>query len=109
MRQEPSMTYAYIRDVPADEGIYRQIRDRLPTETPKGMSCHIVVKLPAGNLRYIDVWKTEADWDRFRDEWVEPAVAAVLGGYGIPHDHDTTPFETFEVLESWVGSSIPPG
>jgi hypothetical protein len=103
------MTYAYILDVPADETIYRQIRAGLPTETPKGLSCHIVVKRPEGGLRYIDVWETEADWDRFRDDWVEPVVKEVLGGHGIPHDHDATPFETMDVLESWVGASIPLG
>jgi hypothetical protein len=100
------MTYAFIHDVPADEQMYRLIRAKLPTETPKGMSCHLVIKRPEGGLRYVDVWETEADWDRFRTEHVEPVVDEILAGFGLPHDHSLTQFETLDVLEAWVGEPV---
>ena len=39
---------------------------------------------PEGGLRYVDVWDTEADWERFRDEQVEPAVGQVLASTASP-------------------------
>ena len=67
------MPYAFIQDVPADKDMYRLIRAKLPTEAPKGLASHVVVEREDGRLRYIDVWESEADWERFRDECVEPA------------------------------------
>ena len=35
------MPYAFVQDVPADETIYRRIKELLPTETPAGLVTHI--------------------------------------------------------------------
>ena len=96
------MPYGFMQDVPADEAMYRQIRELLPSEAPKGLVAHLVMERPEGGLRYVDVWDTEADWERFRDEQVEPAVGQVLASFGIPHTHDDVHSHTFEVIDAWV-------
>ena len=65
------MTYAFIQDVPANEEMYAEIRARLADRGPGGLIAHVVIEREAG-LRYVDVWETEADWDRFRDERSSP-------------------------------------
>jgi hypothetical protein len=92
--------YAFIQDVPADEEIYRQIRELLPAETPAGLITHLAVRR-TGGLRYIDVWETEADWQRFRLDQVEPAVEKVLARFGIPHDHDAVAIDELDVVDLW--------
>jgi hypothetical protein len=94
------MSYAFIQDVPADERIYAQIKTELGTELPEGLLAHVVIKREAG-LRYVDV--TRQDWERFRDERVEPAVGKVLAGFGIPHDHALVQIDEIEVIDTWLG------
>ena len=96
------MPYAFIQDVPADEAIYRQIRDLLPADAPTGLITHLAVKREGG-LRYVDVWASESDWERFRDDHLEPAVGKVLGELGIPHIHDNVAFESIDVIDVWRG------
>jgi hypothetical protein len=98
------MPYAFIQDVPANEQIYGQIRAKLGDGIPEGLVAHLVYKHEAG-LRYIDVWDTQDDWERFRDERVEPVVDEVLASLGIPHDHTLVTFENIELVDSWLGSS----
>jgi hypothetical protein len=99
------MTYAFIQDVPADEAMYAQIRAQVGDSPPPGLIAHIVVKR-AGGLRYIDVWDTQTDWERFRDERVEPVVEGILAGLGIPHDHSLVTTEEIEVIDTWLGDRV---
>ena len=39
---------------------------------------HATHLLPEGGLRYVDVWDSEADWDRFVDERLHPVVHPLL-------------------------------
>ncbi len=96
------MTYAFIQDVPADQHMYRQIRAKLGDETPKGLLAHLAVTRENG-LRYIDVWDTKSDWERFHEERLEPAVGEVLASLGIPVDRSLVKFEEIEVIDTWVG------
>jgi hypothetical protein len=95
------MPYTFIQDVPANEEIYGQIRARLGEGPPKGLVVHLAVKHDGG-LRYIDVWDTRADWERFREERVEPVVSDVRAGYGLPHDHSLVRFEEIDVIDIWM-------
>ena len=99
------MTYGFIKDVPANEEIYRQIKERLGIEAPAGLICHVAIPHERG-LRYVDVWETRDQWERYRDEVVEPAVDAVLDGLGIPHDHSMVNFEEFDPVDVWLGSGV---
>jgi hypothetical protein len=96
------MPYAFIQDVPADEAMYAEIRKRIGDETPDGLISHVVIKREGG-LRYVDVWESEAHWDKFRDTRAEPAVGEILGELGIPHDHSLVHIEEVEVIDTWVG------
>lgn len=98
------MPYAFIQDVPADENIYGQIKELLPTDPPEGLVVHIAIKREGG-LRYIDVWETESAWEQFRKEQLEPAVDKVLAGFGIPHTHDDVSFEMLDVIDVWMGNA----
>ena len=94
--------YGFIQDVPANEEMYRQIKARLGDQPPKGLVAHVVLTRDGG-LRYVDVWETQADWERFRDEQVEPAVDAVLSAVGLPHDHSLVHTEEVTIVDAWLG------
>ena len=70
--------YAYTQDVPIDEDTYRRITDGLGDEPPKGLISHLAVVLPEGGLRYIDVWESEEDCERFGEERLHPVVHPML-------------------------------
>ena len=97
--------YGFIQDVPANEEMYRQIKARLGDQPPKGLVAHVVLTRDGG-LRYIDVWETQADWERFRDEQVEPAVDAVLSAVGLPHDHSLVHTEEVTIVDAWLGDRV---
>jgi hypothetical protein len=96
------MSYAFVRDVPADETMYREVRAALGDETPKGLVAHLVLRQEHG-LRYIDVWDTEGDWRRFRDGSLKPAVARMMASHGITPPATPPPEQPIEVIDTWVG------
>jgi len=98
------MTYAFIHDVPANDEIYGKIRTELGDEAPAGLISHVVIRQPTG-LRYVDVWRSQAEWERFRVERVDPVVTRVLAGYGIPHDESQTHMEEVDVIDTWIGTA----
>jgi hypothetical protein len=98
--------YGFVQDVPANGEIYGQIKARLGEQPPKGLVAHVVLTREGG-LRYVDVWETQADWERFRDEEVEPAVGAVLGAMGLPHDHSLVHTEEVTIVDAWLGERGP--
>jgi hypothetical protein len=97
------MTFAYTQDVPIDEGVYRKIVDGIGPEVPPGMVAHLAVKLPEGGLRYIDVWDSEEDWDRFEKERLNPVLVPIieeaLGHDGPP---PPAPRELLDVVHAWA-------
>ena len=100
------MAYGFIEDVPADEHIYGQIRALLGDEPPKGLIAHVAVKREGG-LRYVDVWETKADWDRFHNETLDPAVEKVLASMGLPVDPSLVQYEEVDVVDAWIAAPAP--
>jgi hypothetical protein len=96
------MPYAFVQDVPADAAVYAEIRKRIGDETPDGLIVHVAIEREGG-LRYVDVWESEAHWEKFRDERAEPAVGSILGELGIPHDHSLVHREEVSVIHTWLG------
>ena len=85
------MPYAFVQDVPIDAAFYRRITDGLTETVPDGLIVHIAVERPEGGLRYIDVWNSEQDWDRFAEERLHPVVHGLLGevfGDDLPPEPD---------------------
>ena len=94
------MTYAFTQDVPIDAAFYRRITDGLGDDPPKGLVVHLAVERPEGGLRYVDVWETEADWDRFAEERLHPVVHPLLSGvFGdhLPPEPERTPLAALHV------------
>jgi hypothetical protein len=100
------MTYGFIQDVPANAEMYAKIRAKLPADAPAGLISHVVIEQEAG-LRYVDVWATREDWDRFREDVIEPTVTEVLASYGLPHDHALVTTTEVTVLDTWIGQRVP--
>ncbi|MBK5288328.1 MAG: hypothetical protein JJE46_07665 [Acidimicrobiia bacterium] len=95
------MTYAFIQDVPIDAVAYERIRTELGDERPEGMVTHLAIERPEGGLRYIDVWESEADWQRFVEERLHPVVHRMLAevfGENLPEE---PALEAISVLHVW--------
>ena len=97
------MPYAFIHDVPANEEMYREIRALLPNSTPPGLISHVAIVRETG-LRYVDVWATEADWIRFRDGFVGPALAKVRAEHRMTNDGWLATHEEVRVIDWQVAS-----
>jgi hypothetical protein len=94
------MTYAFSQDVPIDAAFYQRIVEALGDEPPKGLISHLAIELPEGGLRYIDVWESEGDWDRFGEERLHPVVHGMLSGIfgdNIPPEPERTPLSVIHV------------
>jgi hypothetical protein len=72
------MSFAFTYDVPIDEGFYRRIQEGLGSDLPEGLITHLAIELAEGGLRYIDVWNSEADFERFADERLHPVIHPLL-------------------------------
>ena len=88
------MPYAFSQDVPIDAAFYARIKNGLGEAPPKGLISHVAVERPDGGLRYIDVWESEEDWDRFAEERlhlvVHPLLAEIFGDE-LPPEPERTP------------------
>jgi hypothetical protein len=72
------MTYAFVQDVPIDAAFHQRIMDGLGSEPPKGLIMHLASERSGGGLRYVDVWESEADCDRFIEDRLHPVIADLL-------------------------------
>jgi hypothetical protein len=95
------MPYAFMRDVPIDEAQYAEVRTTIGDAVPEGMIAHLVLRQDGG-LRYIDVWDSQADWERFRDERVNPAVRKMMAAHGITPPAAPLPQHDIDVVHAWV-------
>jgi len=73
------MTYAFTQDLPIDAAFYARIMEGIGPEPPDGLISHMAVELPAGGLRYIDVWESEQAWETFAEQRLHPVVHDLLG------------------------------
>ena len=97
------MSYAFSYQVPASEQMYREVKSAIGDEQPKGMVVHVVVQVDGG-LKHLEVWETKADWDRFHDERVEPALHRVLTAAGFEEMPPDPPVEELVLVDVWLGS-----
>ena len=99
------MTYAFTQDVPIDAAFYGRITEELGPEPPKGLIVHLAIERPEGGLRYVDVWETQQDCDRFTDERLHPVIHDLLReifGDELPPEPERTPLS---LVHAW-GSAI---
>jgi hypothetical protein len=75
---EAEMTYAFTQDVPIDVAFHRRVMDGLGDELPEGLIMHVALERPEGGLRYLDIWDTEEDCDRFVESRLHPIIHSLL-------------------------------
>jgi hypothetical protein len=65
---------------------YDAVQERLGTEVvPPGLLLHTAgFDEQAGVFRIFTVWESDADWQRFREERLMPAVQPLMAGGGRP-------------------------
>jgi hypothetical protein len=96
--------YAWQQDVPINAAVYARIRDDLGSPAPDGLIVHVAFELPEGGLRYLDVWRSREDCDRFTDERLHPVVGKALAEADIRPDREP-PRNEIKILDVW-GSSL---
>jgi hypothetical protein len=93
--------YAFTQDVPIDRAFYERITDGLGPDAPPGLIVHLAIERPEGGLRYIDVWESQADCDRFTESRLHPVVHALLAevfGDELPPEPERAPVS---VVHAW--------
>jgi hypothetical protein len=97
------MPYACSYEVPADEELYLRCKAAIGDTQPAGLITHLVTRTDGG-LRHTSVWESQAQWERYRDHHVRPAVAQVLAAVGMTGP-PPRPVETeLAVVDVLVGS-----
>jgi hypothetical protein len=94
------MTYAFTQDVPIDATAYDKIVAELGPDPAPGFVVHLAIARPEGGLRYIDVWDTEADFERFAEERLHPVVHPMLQavfGENMPPEPERVPLDVIHV------------
>ncbi len=100
--------YAFTQDVPIDAAFYQRITDGLGPEPEPGLIVHLAIERPEGGLRYIDVWESPEDWDRFSEERLHPVVHGLLHeifGDDLPDEPERTPLSVVHVWGSAATST----
>ncbi len=94
------MTHAFIQDVPIDAAFYQRIKDALGDDPPKGLLVHLAMERSEGGLRYIDVWESQEDSERFTEERLHPVMVPMLReifGDQLPPEPEKTPVSMIDV------------
>lgn len=95
------MPYAWTQEIPITLDMYRQIRAELGDELPEGLIVH-VVSATDGGLRYLDVWESEADCNRFTEQRLHPALGRVFAKMHFQPPAQEPPREMVDVHEVWL-------
>ncbi len=82
----PATIYAVVQDVPASWGAYLEGCESIGDLVPEGLLVHVAGPTDEG-FRVIDVWESQAAWERFRDDQL-PGVLERL----IPPQQSQTTF-----------------
>jgi hypothetical protein len=98
-----AMTFAFTQDVPIDAATYARITEQLGDTPPPGLIVHLAMERPEGGLRYLSVWQTEQDCDRFTEERLHPVVHGMLRevfGDVLPPEPELVPLSVIHVWGS---------
>jgi hypothetical protein len=100
--------YTFTQDVPIDALFYRRITDGLGAEPPSGLIVHLAIERPEGGLRYIDLWESQEDCDRFSEERLHPVVHGLLAevfGDDLPPEPERVPLPVVHIWGTTFDSS----
>ena len=95
------MAYALILDVSGPREVHETImRSVRPQGVPKGLIVHIAAETDKG-MRIIDVWESEADFDRFMKERLGPARDKALAEQRTSLGEHPPREEELKIVEIW--------
>jgi hypothetical protein len=79
---------------------YDSVKERLnvTADPPVGLILHTAGFTGTGLFRIFDVWESQEDWERFREERLMPAVQPVMEAGGAPPSAEYT-YELHDVLK----------
>ncbi len=103
--------YAFTQDVPIDAAFYRRITDGLGDDPPEGLLVHLAIERPEGGLRYIDVWETQQECDRFSEQRLHPVIHGLLAeifGEQLPPEPTQVPLALVHIWGPMIGSDTAP-
>ena len=92
--------YAYEQDVPINAEIHARIIDALGDDYPAGLLAHIAIEHEDGHMRYLDLWRSSEDCDRFTEERLHPVVGAALAQAGVRVEGEP-PRREVTVVDAW--------
>lgn len=69
----PGATHAVVQDVPASWDAYSERVEVIGAPLPEGLLVHVAGPTDEG-FRMIEVWESQAAWERFRDERLAGAL-----------------------------------
>ena len=58
---------------------YQAVQEKLGNDVPEGLIYHAAGEAEGGRWQAVSIWESEADYNRFRDERILPAVQGSLG------------------------------
>ena len=73
------MSYAFVQDVPATWGTYREIAEILGEAAPEGLVLHVAGPTDEG-FRIIGIWESREAWDSFRLERLHSIFEGLAAG-----------------------------
>lgn len=104
------MTYSFTQDVPIDAALYSRIVEGLGDDPPKGLIVHLAFERAEGGLRYLDVWESEADFERFGEERLHPVVHPLLAEVfadRLPEEPARTPVSVIHIWGNGIDTVGP--
>ena len=84
-------------------GVPRQMLEELAktmdvqANPPHGLIIHVAAEVPTG-VRIVDIWDSQADFDRFRSERLDPSVARLMAAQG-QAPQEMPPFNSADIFE----------
>lgn len=97
--------YGFTQDLPITPEVWFRLKTAIGTEPVDGQVMHAVTR-HNGGIRYIDIWESREQCDRFLEERVHPVLRTVFAASGqqLPAEPDR---EEFEVVDVSIGETSP--
>jgi hypothetical protein len=100
------MTYAWTQDLPITLEMYHEIIADLGDQPAEGLIAHVAQVLPNGDLRYLDVWESEAACERFTEERLHPVVGRALARHQFRLDGGEPPRQPVQIAHVWAPAAV---
>jgi hypothetical protein len=96
------MPYAFIDELPIPRAQFEPLYEQLGEAVPTGLILHVSYERE-GRMMHLDVWESEADFERFASERLRPAVGRLLGAAGLRFEELPPPVHTgVRVVKVWA-------